>query len=44
MMGSEACTWGMAGMGLISILLIIALVFGVAALAKYLFFGKKRDS
>jgi|TARA_Y100001001_G_scaffold151279_1_gene162703 flagellar basal body-associated protein FliL len=34
----------MAGMGLISILLIIALVLGVAALAKYLFFGKKRDS
>lgn len=43
MMGSEACTWGMAGMGLISILLVIALVLGVAALVKYLFFSKKRE-
>ncbi|MGQ7245626.1 hypothetical protein ACUN9V_19460 [Salinicola sp. V024] len=42
MMGSEACTWGMAGMGLIAILLVIALVLGVAALVKYLFFSKKR--
>ncbi|WP_290443898.1 hypothetical protein [Halomonas sp. Mc5H-6] len=40
MMGSESCMWGMAGMGLIAILLIIALVFGVAALAKYLFSKK----
>jgi hypothetical protein len=30
--------WGMAGMGLIAILLIIALGLGVAALIKYLFF------
>ncbi|WP_258364209.1 hypothetical protein [Halomonas sp. LBP4] len=44
MMGSEACMWPMAGMGLIAILLIITLVLGVAALVKYLFFGKKRNS
>ncbi|MBB3231172.1 hypothetical protein [Halomonas stenophila] len=43
MMGSEACTWGMAGMGLISILLIVALVLGIAALVKYLFFKKRRE-
>ncbi len=43
MMGSEACTWGMAGMGLIAILLVIALVLGVAALVKYLFSSKKRE-
>ncbi|SHF59819.1 MULTISPECIES: hypothetical protein [Halomonadaceae] len=43
MMGSESCMWGMAGMGLIGILLIIALVLGVAALVKYLFFNKKRE-
>lgn len=44
MMGSENCMWGMAGMGVIAILLIIALALGVAALVKYLFFNKKRDS
>lgn len=44
MMGSEACTWGMGGMGLIAILLVITLILGVAALVKYLFSGKKRDS
>lgn len=38
MMTSEACTFGMAGMGVISLLLIIALVLGVGALGKYLFF------
>lgn len=43
MMGSENCMWGMAGMGLIGILLVIALVLGVAALVKYLFFSRKRD-
>tara|TARA_B100000678_G_C18172479_1_gene487788 strand:+ start:995 stop:1129 length:135 start_codon:yes stop_codon:yes gene_type:complete len=43
MMGYEACGWGMAGMGLIAILLIIALILGVAALVKYLFFSKKRE-
>jgi len=43
MMGSENCMWGMAGMGLIGILLVIALVLGVAALVKYLFFSSKRD-
>lgn len=42
MMGSEACTWGMAGMGLMVILLIIALALGVAALAKYLFIKKEK--
>jgi hypothetical protein len=44
MMTSEACTLGMAGMGLISLLLIVALVLGVAALAKHLFSGNKDDS
>ncbi|MFC3284949.1 hypothetical protein [Litchfieldella rifensis] len=43
MMGSEACTWGMAGMGLISILLIVALVLGIAALVKYLFFNRRHE-
>lgn len=43
MMGSEACLFGMAGMGLISILLMIALVLAVSALAKYLFFSKKSE-
>lgn len=43
-MTGEACGWGMAGMGLISILLIIALVLGIAALTKYLFFKKKQDN
>lgn len=42
MMGSDACMWGMIGMSLIAILLIIALLLGIAALAKYLFFSKKR--
>lgn len=44
MMTSEACTLGMAGMGLISLLLIVALVLGVGSLAKYLFSRKKDDS
>lgn len=44
MMTSEACTLGMAGMGLISLLLVVALVLGVAALAKNLFSGNKDDS
>ncbi len=35
MMGSDSCMWGMAGMGLIAILLIIALGLGD------LFFNKK---
>jgi len=43
MMTSEACTFGMAGMGLISLLLIVALVLGVGALAKYLFSRNKDD-
>lgn len=43
MMGSEACMWGMAGMGLIAILLVIALILGVAALVKYLFFSNKHE-
>lgn len=44
MMAGEACTFGMmAGMGLISLLLIVALVLGVGALTKYLFSGKKVD-
>ena len=41
MMGSDSCMWGMAGMGLIAFLLIIALGLGVAALIKHLFFNKK---
>ncbi|HDZ37250.1 MAG TPA: hypothetical protein ENH62_03015 [Marinobacter sp.] len=44
MMTSDACVFGMAGMGLISLLLIVALVLGVAALVKYLFFSKKNYS
>ena len=46
MMTGEACTMGfgmMVGMGLISLLLIVVLVLGVAALAKYLFSSKKVD-
>ncbi|MEH6560380.1 MAG: hypothetical protein V7713_03020 [Marinobacter sp.] len=43
MMTSEGCMLGMAGMGLISLLLIIALVLGVVALAKYLFSRNKDD-
>lgn len=43
MMINEACTLGMAGMGLISLLLIVALVLGIGALAKYLFFRHKED-
>lgn len=43
MMGAESCMWGMAGMGLVAILLIVALVLGIGALAKYLFFSKKRE-
>ncbi|MFC7089572.1 hypothetical protein ACFQH5_08425 [Halomonas salifodinae] len=35
MMGSENCMWGMAGMGLIAILLLIALGLGLVALVKY---------
>ncbi|MEL7968147.1 hypothetical protein AAG587_17395 [Vreelandella neptunia] len=42
MMGSENYMWGMMGMGLMCILLIIALGLGIAALIKYLFFNKKR--
>lgn len=44
MMGSEACAWGMGGMGLIAILLLIAFGLGIAALLKYLFFARKRES
>jgi hypothetical protein len=44
MMTTEACMFGMAGMGLISLLLIVALVFGIAVLAKHLFSRKKDDS
>tara|TARA_R110000850_G_scaffold23082_5_gene67896 strand:+ start:757 stop:921 length:165 start_codon:yes stop_codon:yes gene_type:complete len=36
--------FGMAGMGLISLLLIVALVLGVAALGKYLFSKNRDDS
>lgn len=43
MMGSEACMFGMAGMGLISILLIVLLVLGIGALVKYLFFSRKGE-
>ena len=44
MMGSDACTWGMVGFGLIAILLAVALILGIAALVKYLFFSKGRKS
>lgn len=44
MMTNEACMFGMAGMGLISLLLIVALVLGVAALGKYLFSKNRDDS
>lgn len=43
MMMENSCAWGMAGMGLIGILLVIALVLGVAALTKYLFFNKSKN-
>tara|TARA_R100000687_G_scaffold55166_1_gene43954 strand:+ start:358 stop:522 length:165 start_codon:yes stop_codon:yes gene_type:complete len=36
--------FGMAGMGLISLLLIVAFVLGVAALAKYLLSRNKDES
>lgn len=35
-MGNDTCQWGMMGMGLIGILLVLALVLGIAALIKYL--------
>ena len=44
MMTNEACMFGMAGMGLISLLLIVALVLGAVALTKYLFSRNKDDS
>ncbi len=44
MMTNEACMFGMAGMGLIALVLIVALVLGVAALAKYLFSRNRDDS
>ncbi|WP_404362821.1 hypothetical protein [Marinobacter sp.] len=43
MMTGEACTFGMVGMGLISLLLIVALVLGVGALARYLFAGNRAE-
>lgn len=43
MMGNEACQWGMMGMGLIGILLVLALVLGIAALIKYLLPRKRSD-
>lgn len=43
MMTGGACTFGMAGMGLISLLLIVALMLGVGALVKYLFLNKKGE-
>ena len=33
--------WMMGGMGLVGLLLAIVLVLGIAALAKYLFSGRK---
>lgn len=42
MMDSGMCGWGMmAGMGLLFILLVVALVLGIGALTKYLFSKKK---
>jgi hypothetical protein len=35
-----AMAWMMGGMGLVSILVIVVLILGVAALAKYLLSGK----
>ncbi len=43
MMASDACMLGMAGMGVVSLLLIVLLVLGVAALTKYLFSRNKGD-
>lgn len=43
MMTGEACTFGMAGMVLISLLMIVALVLGIVALARYVFPGKTDD-
>lgn len=44
MMTSDACISGMVGMGVISVLLVVALILGVGALAKYLFARNKGDS
>jgi hypothetical protein len=42
MNGIEEMGWGMGwGMGLISLLVLILLVLGIAALAKYLMSGRK---
>jgi hypothetical protein len=35
-----AMAWMLGGMGLVSILVIVVLILGVAALAKYLLSGK----
>lgn len=41
MMEGGTCSWGMmAGMGLVFILVIVALVLGIGALIKYLFSKK----
>lgn len=34
--------WMMLGMGIVWLLVVVLLVLGVAALAKYLFFGGRR--
>jgi hypothetical protein len=42
MMDGMGNTWMSLGMGLICLLLVIALLLSIAALTKYLFFGRTR--
>ena len=45
-MGMNVATmgWMMGGMGIIGALLLILIILGIAALVKYLFFGKPRPA
>ena len=45
-MGMNTATmgWMMGGMGMIGVLLLILILLGIAALVKYLFFGKPKPA
>jgi hypothetical protein len=45
-MGMNTATmgWMMGGMGIIGVLLLILILLGIAALVKYLFFGKPKPA
>ena len=43
-MNMENMVWMMGGMGLIGFLVLVLLMFGIAALIKYLFFGKRENT